>query len=336
MELGCYWYRKGAEKGYPTAQYYYGLCLYQGKGVAADPVAGIDWIHRAAIGGYAGAMVVVGVAYHGGIGGLALDRYAAYNWFRRAAEAGDPEGQSFAGQCLLHGDGVEADLLEARLWLLKAALRLEPAACYELGKLSDTAVDGDAGWAEALAWYRLAAEHGHAGAQRRIGVHYQHGAGVPKDPAEAVRWLYRAALQADADARLRLGQQLLEGEGVPKDERSGFGWIQAAAHQGHAFAVYELARCYSFGLGCPLDPASERKHLLEAARRGLPEAQYTLGCHLRREGSMRSLHLAAYWLRKAAEQGFPPAQERLREMRRKGELEGGSKADPDGPDERSA
>ena len=42
--------------------------------------------------------------------------------------------------------------------------------------------------AEAVRLYRLAANHGIAGAQCRLGVMYAEGRGVPQDDAEAVRW----------------------------------------------------------------------------------------------------------------------------------------------------
>ena len=46
--------------------------------------------------------------------------------------------------------------------------------------------------AEAVRWYRLAAEQGYAGAQNNLGLMYANGEGVLKDAAEAVRW-YRLA-----------------------------------------------------------------------------------------------------------------------------------------------
>ncbi len=48
--------------------------------------------------------------------------------------------------------------------------------------------------AEAVRWYRLAAEQGLALAQYSLGVRYASGQGVPQDHAEAVRW-FRLALE---------------------------------------------------------------------------------------------------------------------------------------------
>ena len=56
--------------------------------------------------------------------------------------------------------------------------------------------------AEAL---RLAAEQGNADAQYNLAVMYANGLGVPQDDAEAVRWYRRAADQGMANAQAALG-----------------------------------------------------------------------------------------------------------------------------------
>ena len=76
--------------------------------------------------------------------------------------------------------------------------------------------------AEAVRWYRRAAEQGHAGAQYFLGLMYDYGLGVPLDDAEAVIWYRLAAEQGDASAQNNLGVMYGTGEGVPQDAaRSG-------------------------------------------------------------------------------------------------------------------
>jgi TPR repeat protein len=43
-------------------------------------------------------------------------------------------------------------------------------------------------YAEAMKWYREAAEQGLAQAQHNLGVMYDQGQGVPQDYAEAMKW----------------------------------------------------------------------------------------------------------------------------------------------------
>ena len=49
--------------------------------------------------------------------------------------------------------------------------------------------------AEAVKWYRKAAEQNLAKAQYNLGVCYAHGEGVVKDQVEAVKWYRKAAEQ---------------------------------------------------------------------------------------------------------------------------------------------
>ena len=68
--------------------------------------------------------------------------------------------------------------------------------------------------AEAVRWYRLAAEQGDASAQLNLGVMYDNGRGVLKDEAEAVRWFRLAADQGNAAAQFNLGNGYYNGRGV--------------------------------------------------------------------------------------------------------------------------
>ena len=67
--------------------------------------------------------------------------------------------------------------------------------------------------AEAVRWYRKAAEQGRADAQFNLGNMYSAGRGVLKDDAEAVRWYRKAAEQGAADAQFNLGISYATGEG---------------------------------------------------------------------------------------------------------------------------
>ena len=57
------------------------------------------------------------------------------------------------------------------------------------------------GSVEAVKWYRKAAEQNYAKAQYNLGVCYEHGEGVAKDPVEAVKWYRKAAEQNYAKAQ---------------------------------------------------------------------------------------------------------------------------------------
>jgi hypothetical protein len=56
-------------------------------------------------------------------------------------------------------------------------------------------------YAEAVRWYRLAADQGHASAQNNLGVMYATGEGVLQDYVQAHMWYNLAASRPDAEKR---------------------------------------------------------------------------------------------------------------------------------------
>ncbi len=62
---------------------------------------------------------------------------------------------------------------------------------------------------------------------------YDKGRGVPQDDAEAVKWYRRAAEQGDAKAQHNLGLLNLAGKGVPLDQAKSLEWFRKAAKSGY-------------------------------------------------------------------------------------------------------
>ena len=106
-------------------------------------------------------------------------------------------------------------------------------------------------YAEAVKWYRLAAEQGYAFAQFNLGVKYEKGQGVPQDYAEAVNWFRIAAEQGDADAQTYFGIMYEYGKGVLQDNVMAHMWYNIASANGHEKAgAYRDERA---GLMTPAD-----------------------------------------------------------------------------------
>ncbi|MDG1302395.1 MAG: tetratricopeptide repeat protein, partial [Opitutae bacterium] len=59
-----------------------------------------------------------------------------------------------------------------------------------------------------------------------------HGNGIPEDDAEAVRWYRKAAEQGNAQAQYNLGRMYANGNGVPEDNVMAYLWWNLAAAQG--------------------------------------------------------------------------------------------------------
>jgi tetratricopeptide (TPR) repeat protein len=80
-----------------------------------------------------------------------------------------------------------------------------------------------------------------AWAQCKLGVCYQFGRGVAKDEAEAVKWYRKAAEQGNADAQFNLGLCYANGHGVGKDEVEAVKWFRKAAETENVNALNALA-----------------------------------------------------------------------------------------------
>lgn len=123
----------------------------------------------------------------------------AFEWFEAAANRGHDRA-TYGCYALLNGgydhlidramDELEAEM-KAQRWYWKCHER-DPDGCYWLGCISE-ADELHRDTKEAEFWYRLAAEHGHAGAQFRLGILGICDYGFGFDMDEAVAWVQCAA-----------------------------------------------------------------------------------------------------------------------------------------------
>ena len=83
--------------------------------------------------------------------------------------------------------------------------------------------------AEAVYWYRLAAEQGNAVAQYNLGAALEGGLGVPQNYIEAIGWYRKAARQNNAAAQFNFGTMYHCHRGVPEDYVRAAKWYRRAA-----------------------------------------------------------------------------------------------------------
>jgi tetratricopeptide (TPR) repeat protein len=170
-------------------------------------------------------------------------------------------------------------------------------------------------YAEAVKWYRKAAEQGHARAQNNLGGCYRTGQGVTQDDTEAVKWYRKAAEQNNADGQNNLGVSYDIGRGVTQDDTEAVKWYRKAAEQNLALAQFNLGWCYYDGKGVASNYMEAVKWYRKAAEQNDADAQYNLGvCYYYGKGVTKDRVEAAKWFRKAAEQGHADAQTQLAEL----------------------
>jgi TPR repeat protein len=129
------------------------------------------------------------------------------------------------------GQGVPQDYAEAVCWYRKAAEHWHCGALFELGKMFYEGKGVPQDYAEAARWYSKSADQGLTSAQYRLGLMYHEGRGVPQDYAEAARLYREAAEWWDTDAQFGLGVLYYEGQGVARDFTKAHMWLNLAASQ---------------------------------------------------------------------------------------------------------
>jgi TPR repeat protein len=87
-------------------------------------------------------------------------------------------------------------MLVIGLWFAVLQLSATNASLAEGNKAYDRKE-----YAEAMRWFRKAADQGDAYAQANIGLLYENGLSVAQDYAEAMRWYRKAADQGNAYAQ---------------------------------------------------------------------------------------------------------------------------------------
>ena len=92
-------------------------------------------------------------------------------------------------------------------------------------------------YAEALKWYRKAADQGLAEAQYALAEMYHKGYGVPVDVSQAMTWYRKAADQGNVLAQYSLGWIFYTGEIVSRDYTMAHKLFDLAASQGLEKAV---------------------------------------------------------------------------------------------------
>ncbi len=146
---------------------------------------------------------------------------------------------------------------------------------------------GDFSWgrgnsAPLTATLRELADKGDGEAAFALGLRYEYGDGVARNPKEAWYWFSRAGEKNIAGAWLYLGMKYLTGNGVEQNRAQAEQYLQKAALQGWPMAQFLLATLYL-----------EENRAMEAA----------------------------IWLQLAAENGYPGALTQLEELRRTYPLE---------------
>lgn len=117
--------------------------------------------------------------------------------------------------------------------------------------------------ADALYWYKQAAEGGHPGSASDVGRYYYEGIGVERDEAYAVSCFEKDIPFDVVKAHDMLGRAYFQGKGVAQDYAKAYYYLHYAYSNGSKWGVFYLAECFFYGYGTNRDYVLARKLLDE-------------------------------------------------------------------------
>ena len=117
---------------------------------------------------------------------------------------------------------------------------------------------------DAVKWYKLSAERGHAEAQNNLGVFYQHGRVVPQDSQKAFYWYKKSAEQGISQAEHNVAWMYDQGLGTKEDNQEAVYWYRRAAKHGVPAAQLNLGIMLGKGEGAPQNHVEAHKWLTSA------------------------------------------------------------------------
>ena len=212
----AHWYRRPPTRGTPRHRNDLGLLYRKGQGVPAG-------LHRG------GALVPQGRRPRTRRGanrsrhavperrGVPQDYAEAARWFRRPPTRDMPQPRAVSAGCTRTARACRRTTPRRRAGSARPPTRETPRRRSNLGMLYQNGQGVPQDYAEAVRWFRKAADQGHARPSTVSARCTRTAEGVPQDYAEAVRWFRKAADQGNAMAQNDLGVLYQNGQGVPQD-----------------------------------------------------------------------------------------------------------------------
>lgn len=202
----------------------------------------------------------------------------------------EAEGRIIASKALFIAD------MKAKAETGDATDQFNLGVCYYSGK--GVSVD----YAEAVKWFRKAADQGYARAQCCLGICYEDGYGVTVDYTEAAKWYRKVAEQNETTAQCSLANCYANGQGVLKDYEEAVKWYRKAADRGDVTAQSQLANFYSRVLKNDVEAV---KWYRRAADQNDAGAQDDLGAFYRDGRGVATNFVEAYkWFNLASAKGY--------------------------------
>ena len=168
----------------------------------------------------------------------------------RMAKNSNAAAQNYLGNCLLNGNGIDANPEQAFYWFSKSAMGNNTKAMNQLGYCYEEGIGTEIDSVQAYLFYKKAAFRGHPNAYVNLAKCYYLGIGTHVDILRAKAWFEKGAEEGIGIAQSNVGQLYL----AEKNYDEAYYWLKKACEQNFAYACEYLGDCYDNGWGC------ERNH----------------------------------------------------------------------------
>lgn len=212
-----------------------------GVDVPADPARARAWYEEAAELDHVPAIFTLARMLQSGYGG-ATDPARAARLYAEAARAGYVPAQFQMARMHKAGQSVPQDAeaafdLYRQVAVNPKAGQRKVYAEFALAQAYDEGIGVKAEPARALAFYKVAAVAGHAGAQNALATYFYKGEQVDKNLPLARKLFLAAAVQGSDSAMASAGAMLFRGEGGNKDPVQALAWLRLSASLGNEQAA---------------------------------------------------------------------------------------------------
>ncbi len=238
----------------------------------------------------------------------------AFNWFEKAALAGNKYAQYSLGSLYYYGSGTEQSFENAFMWYKRSADKGNAYACYETAKMLRDGKGADLDKGEAERYFKnayngfLKIEQDMADDKLgyRLGMMTLNGIGCEIDSDKAVVFLKKSAEMNNENALCEYGKLLVEGKFIRQDIEQGIKMLEKSAVKNEN-ARYYLGKLYLKGEIVAQDIDKAIEYFKDCPKN--PYAAYALGkIYLDGIYTNPSFTLAEKYLIVAAEQSLGCAE----------------------------
>jgi len=166
------------------------------------------------------------------------------------------------------------DYPRARILFTRSAKIGNAEACYNLAVIYQKGYGVRRSQANAIRWFKIAAQRGHAAAQYTLARFvFAKRRKSARDMRNAKHWLTSAARQNHSPSMYWLGTMYTMGQGVRTSHKQAAHWYLQAAQSGYGTAQLHMARIYSRGIGISRNKIEAYAWARLAMRQGVARAR---------------------------------------------------------------